>query len=144
MSKSQQRRLKIQMSLSERIRNDVIGIKRPADYWAEEVAQLEAELEDEKLRSDVYDKNFREAHNKNKQLEAELASRTETLDAIEDGKIAEYWRTCFYHQQDLQRELEAELAAHKENEGDECPLCQCEAENKRLESILEDLRKAND
>ena len=45
MSKSQQRRLKIQMSLSERIRNDVIGIKRPADYWAEKVAHLEAENE---------------------------------------------------------------------------------------------------
>ena len=43
MSKSQERRLKIQMKLSDRIRNDVIGIKRPADYWAEEVAQLEAE-----------------------------------------------------------------------------------------------------
>jgi hypothetical protein len=28
--------------------------------------------------------------------------------------------------------LQAELAAHKENEGDECPLCACEAENERL------------
>jgi len=42
------------------------------------------------------------------QLEAELKSRTETLDAIEDGKTAEYWRTCFYHQQDLQKNVEAE------------------------------------
>ena len=45
------------------------------------------------------------------QLEDELKSRTETLDAIEDGKTAEYWRTCFYHQQDLQKQLEAENAA---------------------------------
>ena len=33
-------------------------------------------------------------------------------------------------------QLEAELLAHKENEGDECPLCACEAENERLRGMF--------
>jgi hypothetical protein len=33
--------------------------------------------------------------------------------------------------------LEAELAAHLENEGDECPLCVVEAENQRLRDTNE-------
>ena len=33
------------------------------------------------------------------------------------------------------KELEARLAAHIENEGDECPLCVCEAENERRPDV---------
>ena len=33
-------------------------------------------------------------------------------------------------------ELEVELKAHKENEGDECPLCVLEDENKRLKMLV--------
>lgn len=33
------------------------------------------------------------------------------------------------------RRLEAELAAHIENDGDECPLCVCEAENDWLMTV---------
>lgn len=33
-------------------------------------------------------------------------------------------------------QLEAQLAAHKENEGEECPLCKLEAENKQLKGVI--------
>ncbi len=35
-------------------------------------------------------------------------------------------------------QLEAELAAHKENEGDECPLCACEEEHDALVELLKE------
>jgi len=37
--------------------------------------------------------------------------------------------------------LKKELLAHKENEGDECPLCACEAKNDRLKRENERLLK---
>ena len=36
--------------------------------------------------------------------------------------------------------LKKELLAHKENEGDECPLCACEAKNDRLKRENERLK----
>ena len=76
MSKSQQRRLKIQMKLSERIRKQPSNAPLPwadRDIWADEVEQLEAEV-----------------------------------------------------------------AAHRDNEGDECPLCQCEAELEKYRTKFAD------
>ena len=38
-------------------------------------------------------------------------------------------------------QLEAELLAHRENEGDECPLCKVEADNERLREAVKYARK---
>lgn len=38
--------------------------------------------------------------------------------------------------EEIQR-LKAELLAHKENEGDECPLCLLEAKNETLQEIVD-------
>ena len=35
-------------------------------------------------------------------------------------------------------QLEAELKAHRDNEGDECPLCQCEAELEKYRTKFAD------
>ncbi|MCK4814441.1 hypothetical protein KA005_01620 [bacterium] len=42
--------------------------------------------------------------------------------------------------EEIQR-LKAELAAHKENEGDECPLCLLEAEVEAIGSVMLDLQQ---
>ena len=54
------------------------------------------------------------------QLEAELAER---------GRLVSEWGMKISI-------LKGELAAHRDNEGDECPLCILEAENEKLKGYI--------
>ena len=78
------------------------------------VRELEAELSDTKR----YLETYRRMNDKTR----------EALDCEDKGTVESI------------EELKAELAAHLENEGDECPLCVCEAESQRLREALGHLK----
>ena len=68
------------MELSEEIRAQTNwSTSLPIVEWADKAEKLEAGLEDEQMRSDVYDKNFQKAYKRNKELEAELAKEKESV-----------------------------------------------------------------
>ena len=124
------------MELSEQINCKLAPPRSPYpsdiyDFLAEikpEVAKLEAELATWKDRAG---NNFREAMEAGRQRE-DMCKQLATAQA----ELAECMRVGKAIGKVL-RECEAELKAHKENEGDECPLCACEDKVVKLEAELE-------
>ena len=85
-----------------------------------ELRRLNIQLE-EALR--FKDEHWSAMEDKIAQLEAELAKQKQISYDLAMGEAELVGKL---------NKLEAELAAHKENEGDECPVCVLEAENQRL------------
>ena len=67
--------------------NEIVPEKIAKGY----LAQLEADLEDEQLRSDVYDENFQDAYKRNKQLEAENEALRKYVETYHDEDYV-MWR----------------------------------------------------
>ena len=63
-----------------------------------------------------------------------IVDRLDELEADSDAWETLYYEQCNVHSVICKR-FEAELVAHKENEGDECPLCVLEAENAKLKRV---------
>ena len=116
MSKSQQRRLKTQMKLSERIHQWGIACESPTLFgFANEVAQLEAELDTERSMRHEAQSDYGNQMEKIEQLEAELEQwRAEHQDET-DPKIRPMTRmeNAWMDAEGKIGSLEAELAGWK-------------------------------